>query len=330
MDRRMRLIIIGCGNHGMGWVKVLNENMREEVEVVGVVDRNSDKLSKLPKGIRGFLDLETAILETKPETAINITAPDMHFEVNQILLEKGIKVLCEKPLTNTLDEAKTLLKYCEQNDGFCMIAENYRYRDVWRLARERIEKDDIGKIHRIRCNFSHFHPDYSKFYHGKLEHPLLTDVTIHHLDLARYITGKEAKRVWCKEWAGSHKWYKDRPATAMLYSEMEDDILFEYTGTVASTASATDWYGDWEIEGEKGTMLISDTAITILAEGKTEKIICEDSKEDTRILVMEEFLRARKESCIGETDIRDNYKCFRWLQEAIDSSIKGKEVEVND
>ena len=211
-----------------------------------------------------------------------------------------------------------------------MIAENYRYKTVFRECRRWIEEGKAGKVHTVRCQFSHYHPDYSRFYHGALKHPLLMDVTIHHLDLARFLSGQEPEHVWCKEWGAPYTWYQDRPANAAIWTQMSGGVMFEYSGSLASAVSSTDWYGDWEISGDKGILrLQGETLFWYHQEGEAcEKTVIPSEYEDTRVQVLREFIAAIDERRPGETCIEDNYQTYLWMETAIASAEGEKEMTV--
>ena len=331
MKEKFRIMVLGLGNHGAGWADIVKGQAHKNIEIAALVDRDQDCLKKIRHDVPKYTDLDTALREQSPDAVINVTAPNAHVQINKMLLQKGIAVLCEKPVSEEKEEAEQFLLHCENEGYYCMIAENYRYREVIRRAAGCIRDGQIGVIRRVRCNFAHYHPDYSSFYHGALRHPLLSDVSVHHLDLVRYLTGKEPVRVWCREWPAPDTWYGERKATALLYADMTEGVLFEYSGTLASFVSATDWFGDWEIEGSLGTLKISGTTLLILRDDMeidSSIFKVEDVFEDTRIPVLEEFRSAVIKNRPAETDIRDNIKTFRFMNRAAESAELGRELEV--
>lgn len=319
MDK-VRVLVLGLGNFGHSWADSVVPACKDCVELVAVVDKQEDKWQGIDDSIPKFFNLEAAIEETKPELVINVTPPDLHSEINEMLLRRQIAVLCEKPIADNYENAAKMERVIKETNGFLMIGENYRYHTVFREAKKILKSNVLGKIHHIHCHFRHEHADYSMFYHGTLKHPLLSDVSIHHLDLARYLSEEEPEKVWCKEYAAEYSWYDYRPASAFLVSEMTGNVVFHYDGTLASPVSTTDWNGDWEIECDYGAMQIKNNCIGLLNQGQVEEIPVAVNETDSRVMMLHEACEAIRERRKAETDYSDNIKSFGWLESAIRSS----------
>lgn len=323
---KVKVLLLGLGNFGRSWAMSILPACGEFAEVVGIVDRDMDKWQGIDESIPKYQELDKALDEQKPELVINVTPPYLHCGINEMLLRKGVGVLCEKPLADSLENAKSMRKVIEETNGFLMISQNYRYHPIFRKAKEVLESNLLGDIHHIRCHFSHYHPDASASYHGKLAHPILSDVTIHHMDTARFLSGKDPVKVWCREDAAEYCWYGKRPATVTLVTEMSGNILFLYDGTLAAPVSITDWNADWDIECENGILQIRPERIIVhKAAGEEGEAIVEEIKvngteADSRIASLREACMAIREGRKGETDYEDNLKTFEWMERAIEAA----------
>ena len=319
---KIKIAVMGLGAYGRGWAYVAAKN--PQAELVAVIDRSEDALNAVDLPAGKYTDIDKAVEEQKPDAVILVVPPRLHIPLAKKLAAKGIAVLCEKPICEDLAEAEEFLKICEAENRACSIAENFRYRPVMREAKKMLLDGAVGKIIRVSCKYASCHPDASNAYHGALQHPLLCDVTVHHLDVARYLTGAEPKTVACTEHAAWHTWYQHRPATADISSEMTADIFFTYSGTTASPVSVTDSFGEWEIMGDRAVMRISGTKLTLYT-AQNEKTVWEfPDKGDTREPLLEGFIRALLENGQHESDIRDNFKTFRWTQKAMEAAEKNE------
>ena len=296
--------------------------------LVGVVDQDTQKWNGISEDIPKFEDLASALDATKPDLVVNVTPPNAHCELTAMLLRKNLAVLCEKPIADSFEDAVRMGEVLKETNGFLAIGENYRYNPLFREAKRVLETYGLGNIHHIHCFFRHYHPDYSKFYHGSLRHPLLEDVTIHHLDLARYLSGQEPTRVWCKEFAAPYSWYGDRPACADIVTEMSHHVMFHYSGTLASPASSTTWNGTWEIECDHGILRIEDDRVFLLKDDTVIEVPVWDRPGDSRPIMLREICYALKEGRNAETDYTDNFKSFHWMQKAIQSSETQNWVDI--
>jgi len=107
----MNILVVGAGVMGGNHVRTLNEI--SEVERVACVDPNGKTLETLKK--RNFekaifyASFEEALQNEKPEAAIVAVPTHLHYAVANNLLDAGIHVLVEKPITDNVDDAKKLI-----------------------------------------------------------------------------------------------------------------------------------------------------------------------------------------------------------------------------
>lgn len=322
------VMLLGAGNFGSSWARDILPLCAGDVRLAAVTDRDPARLEALSSGTEKYTDLEEALTAVRPDLVINATQPDAHLATNQILLEKGFPVLCEKPLADSLKAAEQTGKILSETKGFLMIGENYRYGPVMRAAKAFLDSGTLGAIHRISCLFRHEHADFSRFYHGRLKHPLLEDVTIHHLDLARYLSSQEPVNVDCRTYTAPYSWYGERYASAGIWTEMTDGVLFEYSGTLATPVSTTPWNGCWEIECGKGVLqILDDRLYAVRDEDRTELPVLH-REEKSRAVMLRETCAALREGRRGETDYCDNIRSYRWMQAAAEASEKKRTISI--
>lgn len=330
MNDKIKVLILGLGKYGHSFAVSVLPKCNEYAELVAVVDRREESFEGIPENVGCYTDLVTAVDECKPDLVINITPPDAHTSINELLLSKGVSVMCEKPISGKREDAEKIHSIYSEKGGFLMIGENYRYRKVFREAKRILNSGELGNIHHVEAHFRHYHADYTQFYHGQLPHPLLTDVAVHHLDLARYISSQEPVKVYCREYSAPYTWYQHRPATAHIETEMTGGVICNYRGTLASPVTTTDWNGDWEIECDNGVLKIYNGNVKIITDEGEKEYFVHNGDEDSRVQMLEEACMALKEGRKAETDLNDNYKSFMWVQSAIASSESAEWVEIKE
>ncbi len=80
----------------------------------------------------------------------SVTTPNnWHFPIAKDLLEAGINVMCEKPMTMTLAEAKDLKKVVEKTGNIFGLMHNYTGYPMVKLARDMVKQGDLGEIYKI-------------------------------------------------------------------------------------------------------------------------------------------------------------------------------------
>jgi predicted dehydrogenase len=112
-EARIRGAVVGAGHMGQYHILALAELWG--VELVGVVDIDFAKAQRVaaPYGVRAFRSHQE--LEGLVDFATVAVPTDRHFDVARDLLESGVHVLVEKPMTPTLEEAKELFRVARQN-----------------------------------------------------------------------------------------------------------------------------------------------------------------------------------------------------------------------
>lgn len=328
MNVKLKVIVLGLGNFGHSWATSIVPACGDDAILAAVVDQRQERWVGIDPAVPRYASLEQAVREIQPDLVVNVTPPAAHTEINKLLLGRGIPVLCEKPIAENLDAALDMGAFLEANGGFLMIGENYRYHGIFRKVRELLQGGGLGALRQISCHFRHYHPDYSMYYHGTLPHPLLEDVTIHHLDLSRYLSGEEPVNVMCREYAAPYCWYGDRPATVHILSDMTGGCVFQYDGTLASPQSTTTWNGDWELQCDKGVVVIRDDRVLVYENDEVREVQPSAYTEDSRVPMLKEACRAIRESRCGETDFRDNLRSFVWMQRAMQSAESGRMIAI--
>ncbi|AZQ66921.1 Gfo/Idh/MocA family oxidoreductase [Silicimonas algicola] len=87
--------------------------------------------------------------------AVAIVTPNhMHYPVAREFLKRGIHVICDKPLTSTLPEARKMAKAAETSDALFVLTHNYTGYPMIRQAREMIAAGDLGEIRVVQVEYA--------------------------------------------------------------------------------------------------------------------------------------------------------------------------------
>ena len=87
--------------------------------------------------------------EDKIDFVIIVTPNNSHFEIARAFLEKGINVVCDKPLTLKVEEAEKLTNLARKRDLLCCVTYTYSGYPMVKHAREIISRGEIGKIRMV-------------------------------------------------------------------------------------------------------------------------------------------------------------------------------------
>jgi predicted dehydrogenase len=93
----------------------------------------------------------------RPDLVTVATPNSTHFEITKAFLEAGFNVLCEKPMTLTVEEGEEIVKVAERTGKICAVNYCYSAYPMVRQARAMVQGGEIGKVRLVVTSFSHGH-----------------------------------------------------------------------------------------------------------------------------------------------------------------------------
>ncbi|HLD99838.1 MAG TPA: Gfo/Idh/MocA family oxidoreductase [Bdellovibrionota bacterium] len=155
--KRLRGAVIGYGFiSGKGHIPAYLQRASEQddVEIVAIADiceaRRARVQETLPNAriysdYRALLDKESANLDF-----VDISTPPCdHATIAHAAFDKGLHVLCEKPLTTSLLEARAMLEHAARAKRVLFPCHNYKHAPVVKAIQEIISSGKIGKVRSI-------------------------------------------------------------------------------------------------------------------------------------------------------------------------------------
>ena len=336
---KLRIVHVGCGGISNNWFSALQD--LPDVEVVGVVDLNrtaaeqSAARHKLAAATIGT-DLEAILNQTKPDIVFDCTIPAAHVQVTTTALRHGCHVLGEKPLSDSMPNARLMLAEAGKAGRIYAVMQNRRYLPNMLALRSFLASGAIGRITTAHCDFF-LGPHFGGF-RDEMEHALLVEMAIHTFDQARYLTGADPRTAMAYEWNPPGSWFR-HGASAMALFEMSRDIVYSYRGSWCAEGVDTPWESAWRIIGEKGTVTW-DGADTFRAQEVTGADGFFRARADRAVPYnpeamprkghagcIDEFLAAVRNGKVPQTICTDNIKSLSMLYAAIESASLGKKVK---
>ena len=149
-SERIRLGMIGGGAIAESFHLPALERIPSVAGNTVLADPNRARLSAL----RNKFSIDLCVqdfreLEGKVDGVIVATPPASHFEICKWFLERGIDVLCEKPLTESYEEAQELVRIADQQRAQLAVNQTRRFFPTYRKIRELIEAGVLGKLQTI-------------------------------------------------------------------------------------------------------------------------------------------------------------------------------------
>jgi len=199
----MKVAVIGIGSMGINHLRVYSE--LENVEVVGAADVSEDRLQMVASrfSVRTYLDYRELVEKEKPD-AISITVPTSeHENVASFCLEQGVHVLIEKPIAATVDEGRRLIALAEKMEKQLMVGHIIRFNPAMQSLKKRLENGDAGKIFQVFCRRAGPFPARIR------DVGVVVDLAPHDVDIMRFLTGKDPKRVFAETEQRIHTDHED-------------------------------------------------------------------------------------------------------------------------
>jgi predicted dehydrogenase len=220
LGRRLRLAVIGGGPGSfIGAIHRQAARLDNRYEIIaGVLSSNPERAKKagLEIGLDAdraytnmpeMLDAETTRDDGADVIAI-MTPNDSHYEYAVAALERGFDVICDKPMTNTLENAKRLHQKVQDTGLVFCLTHNYTGYPMVRQAKAMVMDGQVGTIRLVQVEYvqggkaDENDPDPSASdlpwrYDPVRGGPSLVmgDIGTHAHNLVRFITGLEVAEV---------------------------------------------------------------------------------------------------------------------------------------
>ncbi|MDA3872906.1 MAG: Gfo/Idh/MocA family oxidoreductase [Kiritimatiellae bacterium] len=255
MNNTWKFVLVGCGGIADAWLSVC-ANL-ENARIVGLVDLHesaarakADKFALTDTHIG--TDLDAMLRELRPDVVFDCTVPPAHHQVVLTALSHGCHVFGEKPLANTMDQAREMVAAAEQSGKIYGVMQNRRWLSGIQRVRQALDNNVIGRVHTLHSDF--FIGAHFGGFREDMKHVLLLDMAIHSFDQARYLIAPLPLSVIAAEWNPPGSWYNHH-ASAMACFELEEHCAFSYRGSWCAEGLNTPWECAWRIIGDRGSLL---------------------------------------------------------------------------
>lgn len=270
--KKMRAGVIGVGFIGAAHIEALRR--LGFVDVVALADaQDAEKKAAalyVPKGYADYREM----IDKENLDAVHICTPNsMHYEMAMYAMEKGVHVICEKPMTVTAEEAKKLKEYALANHIVTGVNFSLRFNPMVVQMKEMVKAGEVGRIYTVHGSYLqdwlYFDTDYSWRLEPELsgESRAFSDIGSHWIDMVENIIGQKAVEVFA-DFETFHKTRKKPLKPIETYSGMalqpedyqevpigtEDycTVLFHFDGGATGSCNISQVYA-----GRKNQTIIS-------------------------------------------------------------------------
>jgi predicted dehydrogenase len=328
---------------GARWATALSASpLRARVELVALVDadesvaqavRQSNNLADAFVGS----DLTAVLSQVPADIVFDVAVPDARKDLVLTAFRAGCDVLTEKPMAASMNDAREILEASRRFGRLHAVTQNRRFKESIRRIRRFLSSGAIGDVSAMHCDF--FVGAHFGGFRDVMEHVLLLDMAIHTFDAARFMSGKNARAVYCQETNPKGSWYAHGAAANAIF-ELEDGVTFTYRGSWAAEGANTSWEASWRIIGSAGTLLWDgESAITAsVVDGDTGffrplkpvdiPAWTDATVTNEHISTIEDFLNALDGGTTPESVGTDNIKSLAMVFGAIESAQQRQRVHI--
>ncbi len=179
----LKVGVLGAGHLGKIHLRLLKD-LNEQYDLVGFFDPSDENAAQVIEelGLTRFDEMESLI---DAVDVVDIVTPTLsHFDCAEAALRKQKHVFIEKPITNTIDEAKKLMAYAHEADVKVQVGHVERFNPAFKAAQGALNQPMFIETHRL-AQFNPRGTDVS----------VVLDLMIHDLDIVLSTVNSNIKRI---------------------------------------------------------------------------------------------------------------------------------------
>lgn len=342
-SRPLAGILIGAGGFGGAWVRHFLPAMveSERLHMVGVADVNPKTLAEagdllgVPESSR-FTDALELIATTDAEVAFVVIPPSARTPVVRAAAERGIHVLCEKPIAASWSQTLEIGRIVRDAGIKFAIMQNYREQDRIRTLKAILQRPELRNITLIECRFA---VNYTIETAGGAFRHQIPDAFIyegaeHHLDQLRNLTGVDA------DWVQGHQWGTPWstfgvPTCLSLLIRMQNGTMVQYEMNHIDRGHQNDWHAEYyRIVTEGGTVTLdADNTIRVTrgAPGQQELAVAFEpihAEPEEHVYLIAQFLDWVNGGPAPFNTFDDNVRTMALTFGAVEATHTGTRVDI--
>lgn len=223
--RKFKAGIVGIGFIGVAHIEALRR--LGNVDVIAIADANDATTKAANLNITyGFNDYREMIDTLELDTVHICTPNNTHYEIAMYAMSKGINVICEKPFTTNIEEAKALVQIAKNKKLINAMNFHNRFYPLTNHLKQIIKNGDLGEVFSIHGGYIQDWLLYDTDFNWRListksgKTRAVADIGSHWFDLIEYITGVEITEVFA-EFGTFHKTRKCPVIPTETFSKVE-------------------------------------------------------------------------------------------------------------
>jgi len=337
--KNLRFAVLGTGfwaNYQIpAWMEL------QGVELVALYNRTRSKAQALAHqyNVPKVYDDAQALLDNEDLDFVDIiTDVETHATLTFLASQKGVAIICQKPMAPNLAIAAQMLRACKKAKVPFFVHENWRWQAPIRKVKELMDTYVIGKAFKARVSFCSAFPVFeNQPFLATLDQFILMDIGSHILDTCRFLFG-EVETLLCHTLTVNQSIKGEDVANVLMrmtngiscYAEMSYASILEYEPFPQTFIL---------IEGEQGSIqLTHDYEIHVTTRESTRVVTAAPTSyswlDPKYALVHASIVDCNRDILAGlqgnhtETTGNDNFETVRLVHACYESSRRNKVIKM--
>jgi UDP-N-acetylglucosamine 3-dehydrogenase len=325
----MRVAVVGSG--GMGRTHAAAYAGMSEVQLVGVCDIEYRLAEELAASLntQAYSSFEAMIEAVSPEV-VSLTIPSyLHTEYALKAAEKGIHIICEKPISLSLEDSKAMIDSCQKHGVRLFVGHVVRFFPEYVHMKQTVEAGKLGRVGVAHLKRAGGDPGEIKpwFRDETKSGGVIVDLMVHDIDFACWTFG-EVESVYCLRRTEPHM---DYALATLVFKSGAVANLESYWGYPGAFRTAA------EIAGSKG--VIRNDSLTSQSlqirkapvAGTGERFVeipQSPSYRDPYTIELNHFISCIRDGSEPIVTAQDGYKALEIANAARESAKTGKVIRL--
>ena len=196
-DKKYAVALIGCGRMGMSHLENIYYKDNIRIQYVCDLDKSrAEKFAKKYNAAYAETNWNIAVSAEDVDIVIIATPPTSHLEILKACIDNHKHVLCEKPISNNLENGAKVVKLIKEHPE-CKVLIGYilRHNKTYQTVANMIQNGAIGSPIIMRMAQNHHTMDWKRYLNLICETSPIVDCGVHYIDVMRWFTGEEIKEI---------------------------------------------------------------------------------------------------------------------------------------
>lgn len=173
MDQKIKVGVVGVGALGIHHVRIWKElENSSQVQLVGIYDIDPERARAVADKFRCHIFSSLKEVAQSCEAASIVTPTATHYEIASFLIDSGVHLLIEKPITADRKQAEDLIRQAAQKGCIIQVGHVERFNPVYRYLTQAVPNPVFIEVHRL-----------SPFPKRSTDIGVILDLMIHDLDI---------------------------------------------------------------------------------------------------------------------------------------------------